>query len=77
VARWAPYKRSVFISKLVRLGFDPPEPGGRHSYMRYGTHTLTIPGNAEYSVPQLRMLVKEVEEIMGRKISLREWQELS
>jgi len=45
--------------------------------MRYGTHTLTIAGNAEYSVPQLRMLVKEVEEIMGRRISLREWQELS
>jgi hypothetical protein len=45
--------------------------------MRYGTHTLTIPSNAEYSVPQLKTLLKEVERIMGRKISLPEWQDLS
>jgi hypothetical protein len=45
--------------------------------MRYGTHTLAIPNNAEYSVPQLRTLFKEAEQIMGRKISLREWQDLS
>ena len=77
MARWAPCKRRVFISKLVRLGFSPPEPGGRHSYMRYGTHTMTIPSNTEYSVPQLKELLKEVEQIMGREISLREWQDLS
>jgi hypothetical protein len=45
--------------------------------MRYGTHTLTIPNNAEYSVPQLKALLKEVAHIMGRKISLPEWQGLS
>jgi len=45
--------------------------------MRYGTYTLSIPRNVEYSVPQLRMLLKEVEEIMGRKMSLQEWQSLS
>jgi len=44
--------------------------------MRYRTHTLTIPGNAEYSVPQLRMVLREAERIMGRKIPLREWLEL-
>ena len=77
MARWAPCKRAVFISKLVMLGFGPPEPGARHSYVRYRTHTLAIPGNPEYSVPQLRMLIREVEQIMGRKVSLREWQELS
>ena len=77
MARWTPCKRAVFISRLVRLGFSPPEPGARHSYMRYGTHTLTIPGNPEYSVPQLRMLIREVEDIIRRKVSLRQWQELS
>jgi len=77
MAKWAPCKRRVFIKKLVRLGFSPPEPGGRHFYMRYGTHTLAIPNNAEYSVPQLKALLKEMEQIMGRKIPLLEWQDLS
>jgi len=46
--------------------------------MRYGgAHTLAIPNNAEYAVPQLKALLKEVAHIMGRKISLPEWQGLS
>jgi hypothetical protein len=45
--------------------------------MRYGTHTLAIPNNAEYFVPQLKTLLKEVEQIIGRKISLPEWQNLA
>ncbi len=77
MAKWAPCKRRVFVRKLVGLGFSPPEPGGHHFYMRYGTHTLAIPNNAEYSVPQLKALLKEAEQIMGRKISLPEWQNLS
>ncbi len=77
MARWVPCKRSVFVKRLGRLGFSPPEPGGRHFFMRYGTHTMAIPSNTEYSVPQLRTLLKEVEQIMGRKISLQKWQELS
>ena len=67
MAKWAPCKRRVFIKKLSGLGFSPPEPGGRHFYMRYRTHTLAIPSNAEYSVLQLKMLLKEVEHIIGRK----------
>ena len=76
MARWSPCKRRTFIKKLSSLGFSPPEPGGRHFYMRYGTYTLTLPNNPEYSVAQLRMLVKEVGHIMGREISLNEWQDL-
>jgi len=76
MAKWAPCQRRIFIKKLARLGFSLPEPGGHHFYMRYGTHTLAIPNNAEYSVPQLKTLLKEVEQIMGRKISLPEWQDL-
>jgi hypothetical protein len=44
--------------------------------MRYGTYTLALPTNPEYSVAQLRMLLKEVEHIIGREISLKEWQSL-
>ena len=76
MARWAPCKRKTFIRKLTTLGFSPPEPGGRHLYMRYGSHTLAIPSNAEFSVPQLKMPLKEVQQITEKKISLEEWQEL-
>jgi len=40
----------------------PPEAGGRHFYMRYGSYTLTVPSNKEYSTPQLRMLLNEIEQ---------------
>ncbi|MFW6104962.1 MAG: type II toxin-antitoxin system HicA family toxin [Chloroflexota bacterium] len=76
MARWTPCKRRVFIRKLTALGFSPPEPGGRHSYMRYGSQTLTIPNNAEYSVPQLKILLKQVEQCLGREVSLEEWRNL-
>ncbi|MEA2051913.1 MAG: type II toxin-antitoxin system HicA family toxin [Euryarchaeota archaeon] len=76
MGRWTPCKRRVFINKLRRLGFEPPEPGGRHFYMRYGTHTLPIPNNSEYAVPQLKMLIREVESILEKEISLDEWEKL-
>jgi hypothetical protein len=34
---------------------------------------LAVPSNAEYSVPQLRVLLREVEEIIGRIIDADEW----
>lgn len=74
--RWTPCKRTDFIRKLRAVGFTRPEPGGRHLYMRYGERTLTIPNNTEFSVPQLRVLLKQVEGLLGKKISLSEWQGL-
>jgi hypothetical protein len=56
------------------MGFEEPEPGARHFYMRFGTFTLTLPNNSEYSVPQLKMLLREIEMGIRRKISLEEWQ---
>jgi hypothetical protein len=56
------------------MGFEKPEPGARHSYMRFGTFTLTLPNNSEYSVPQLKMHLREIETGIRRKISLEEWQ---
>jgi hypothetical protein len=41
--------------------------------LRCGTFTLTLPNNTEYSVPQLKMLLKEIEEGIKKKISLEEW----
>ena len=40
------------------------------------THRLTLSSNAEYSVPQLKMMLAEVEIILKRKISLAEWNAL-
>ncbi len=74
--KWKPCKRRVFIKKLVKLGFTPPEPGGRHFYMRYGAKVLTIPSNDEYSVPQLKIMIKELQKLIGRIMALEEWEEL-
>ena len=74
--KWTPCKRRVFIKKLTKLGFNAPEAGGRHFYMRYGSNVLTIPNNPEYSVSQLKMMLKELEIIIGRAISLEEWDKL-
>jgi hypothetical protein len=41
--------------------------------MLYGQHRLAIPSNAEYSVPQLRVMIGEVESILDRDLSLEEW----
>ena len=73
MVKWTPCKRRDFIRKLAGLGFSKPETGGRHQYMRYGAHTLAIPSNTEYSVPQLKMMLQEIESINGRKITIEEW----
>ncbi len=76
MSRWTPCKRRDFIRRLRQLGFDGPFSGTRHQFMVYGQHRLTIPTNSDYSVPQLRMMIREVEDIMGREISVNEWNRL-
>ena len=76
MGKWNPCKRIDFIKKLKKLGFEPPEPGGRHFYMRYGTYTLTLPNNKEYSVPQVKMLLNEIERGMSKRVSIIEWENL-
>jgi hypothetical protein len=61
---------------LRLLGFDGPFSGARHQFMILGHHRLAIPSNADFSVPQLRMLIREVEEITGRAIEAEEWNRL-
>ena len=41
--------------------------------MTLGQNRLTVPSNAEYSVPQLRMMLREVGAMLGREITLDEW----
>jgi len=44
--------------------------------MVYGHHRLSIPLNSEYSVPQLKMMLKEVESIIGKIITPDWWNRL-
>ncbi len=74
MGKWKPLKRREFIKKLKKFGFHSPEPGGRHFYMRYGTYTLTLPNNKEYSVPQIKMLLSEIEHGVKKKISIDIWE---
>ena len=76
MGRWKPCKRRDFIKKLRKLGFESPEAGGRHFYMRYGAYTFTVPSNKEYSVPQVKMLLNEIENGIKREISLKVWESL-
>ena len=73
MTRWRPCSRREFIRRLRRLGFDGPISGTRHQYMVYQAHRLAIPTNTEYSVPQLRMLLREIEDILGRQITADQW----
>jgi len=76
VSRWTPCKRRDFVRRLRSLGFEGPCQGSRHQQMTYKTYRLPIPSNKEYSVRQLREMVSEVEQILGRNISLKEWEAL-
>jgi predicted RNA binding protein YcfA (HicA-like mRNA interferase family) len=77
MSRWTPCKRSEFIRRLRKLGFDGPYSGTHHQFMVYQQHRLTIPSNQEYSVPQLRMMIRELEYILGRSVTVEGWKSLS
>ena len=76
MSRWSPCKRGDFVRRLRPLSFDGLYSGAKHQFMIYGQHRLTVPSNAEYSVPQLRMMLREVEAIIGRQITAEEWDSL-
>ena len=75
--RWTPCKRRDFIRRLRKLGFDGPYSGTRHQFMTYQNHRLSIPFNSEYSVPQLRFMIREIEAILEREITMSDWYALS
>jgi len=69
-------KRREFVRRLRKVGFDGPYSGTQHHFMVYQQHRLAIPSNTEYSVPQLRMMLREVEEIINRNITVEFWDRL-
>ena len=73
---WQPCKLRVFIKRLRELGFEGPFSGTRHQFMIFRNHRLSIPSNTEYSVPQLRMMIREVESILDRTLDSDEWSRL-
>ncbi len=76
MSRWTPCKRQDFIRRLRRLGFDGPFAGTRHQFLVLSKKRLAIPSNLEYSVPQLRMMIREAESILGREITVEQWDSL-
>ena len=69
-------KRQVFIQRLRKLGFVGPYSGTRHQFMVFKQHRMAIPSNSEYWVPQLRMMLHEIEQITEHQISADEWTHL-
>ena len=76
MSRWTPCKRREFIRRLRSLGFDGPFSGSRHQFLVFEDNRLTIPSNDEYSIPQLRLMLREASTILRREISLVEWDRL-
>lgn len=76
MSRWVPCSREKFIKRLRKLGFTGEFQGTKHSFMVYGHHRLAIPNDDEYSVKKLRMMIKEIEILLGHKISADQWNNL-
>lgn len=76
MSRWRPCRRRDFVRRLRTLGFEGPFAGGRHHFLIHGEHRLAIPSNPEHSVPQLRMMLREAETLLGREVTLDEWERL-
>ena len=77
MSKLSPCKRRLCIARLRQLGFTGPYSGTRHQFMVYAQHRLSIPSNEEYSVPQLKMMLQEIESILERSISIDDWNRLS
>ena len=71
-----PLKRREFVRKLRALGFEGPFSGTRRQFMVLGQHRQTIPSNSEFSVPQVRMLIRQIESILERPVPSDEWDTL-
>ena len=76
MSKWRACKRRDFLRKLCALDFKGPYRGTKHEFMIFENYRLTIPSNAEYSIPQLKFMLQEADEILGRKIDLEVWERL-
>ena len=55
------------------LGFICPYSGSKNQFMIYENFRLTIPSNEEYSISQVKMKLKEIEQILSIKIDSNDW----
>ena len=74
--RWNPCSRRDCIRRLWELGFDGPFPGGRHDWMRFQGRRVTLFSDREYSVRQVRIVLRQAARALGRTISVAEWNAL-
>ena len=74
--RWNPSSRRVAIQRLRLLGFDGPVQGKRHQYMTYGERRLPFSRTAITPVQQVRLLLRQVAERIGREVTAAEWNAL-
>jgi hypothetical protein len=54
--------------KLDDGTFAGPFSGTKHQFMTYHNYRLAIPSNTEYSAPQPKFMIREIEIILKRKI---------
>jgi len=50
--------------------------GTKHAYMLYGRKKQTIPSDTEYPPDLVHVLLRQVSEVTGRRITRREWEQL-
>lgn len=60
----------------ARSAFTGPYRGARHEFLVLGERRQTVPLNIGYLVPQLKMLLRQIEAVLGRRISGEEWDAL-
>jgi hypothetical protein len=72
----AMYKKRVY-QEIKNNWFHSPRTRGTPFFLCGMVRiTLTIPCNKEYSIPQLKMFLNEIEQGIGRKITIDEWYSL-
>ncbi|MDT3738038.1 MAG: type II toxin-antitoxin system HicA family toxin [Candidatus Kapabacteria bacterium] len=71
-----PCKRREFIRKLKLLGFDGPFSGSKHQFMNINNCRLTIPSNDEFSGPQIKMMLREINLLLNNEITNSFWDKL-
>jgi hypothetical protein len=69
----------IFEPAFVKSAHKKESPGVFYfnQFMVFQKHRLSIPSNAEYSVPQLRMMIQQVEAILACSITPDEWNSLA
>jgi predicted RNA binding protein YcfA (HicA-like mRNA interferase family) len=67
-----PINRKDLIRYLRQLGFEGPQPGGKHPYMAKGTHRVRIPNPHRGDIS--RGLLFEI--LRQANISREEWESL-